>query len=127
MRSVTISKHVTDYGPRSCYAYYILTSPPIHSAPLSTIHRPAQQPYAFELWEPLPVPSVVNWTMRLTYCNDVSTGYLRELSTHNNNLTDALMIGKTFGMLIANQIQFHLCSKGYTSTFLTKYINAVYI
>jgi hypothetical protein len=65
--------------------------------------------------------------MRLTYCSAISTGYLRELSTRNNNRTDALMIGKTFGMLIANQIQFHLCSKGYTSTFLTKYINAVYI
>ena len=124
---MTISKHVKDYGPRSCYAYYIMTSPPIHSAPLSTIHGPAQQPYAFELWEPLPVPSVVNWTMRLTYCSAIITGYLRELSINKKNFTDALMIGKKFGMLIANQIQFNLCSKGYKSTFLTKYINAVYI
>lgn len=115
---MTISKYATDYGPRSCYAYYILTSPPIHSAPLSTIHGSAQQSYAFELWEPLPVPSVVNWTIRLTYCSTIITGYLQELFTHNNNLTDTFMFRKKFGLLIANKIQFHLCSKGYKVPFL---------
>ena len=95
----------------------------------SSFHYPWKRSAALCVWAmgTLPVPSVVNLTIRLTYCSTIITGYLQELFTHNSNLTDTFMFRKKFGLLIANQIQFHLCSKGYKSTFLTKYINDVCI